>query len=224
MQESRDYLASIINTIADPVFVKNRERRLVLANDAFCYLAGRSRDELVCRADSDFFPWYRVELSREKDEIVFESERENVNEEEITDARGQTRVFLTKKSLYGNLHGEKYLVGIIRDITDLKQKERMLVQQNRQAALGEMLDHIAHQWKQPLNSISLIIQGMELIAEDGELTNECIEETVSNIMALVDHMEQTIDVFRDFYSPEKEKRHSLSKIPSTAPSVSSLPL
>lgn len=97
LQESRDYLASIINTIADPVFVKDRERRLVLANDAFCSLAGRSREELVGRADSDFFPWYRVELSREKDEIVFESERENVNEEEITNARGQTRVFLTKK-------------------------------------------------------------------------------------------------------------------------------
>ncbi len=74
-----------------------------------------------------------------------------------------------------------------------------------------MLDHIAHQWKQPLNSISLIIQGMELIAEDGELTNECIEETVSNIMALVDHMAQTIDVFRDFYSPEKEKTAFLIK-------------
>ena len=81
----------------------------------------------------------------------------------------------------------------------------MLVQQNRQAALGEMLDHIAHQWKQPLNSISLIIQGLELIACDGELTNEYIEETVSKIMALLDHMAQTIDVFRDFYRPEKEK-------------------
>jgi hypothetical protein len=46
---------------------------------------------------------------------------------------------------------------------------------------------------------------MELIAEDGELTNECIEETVHNIMALVDHMAQTIDIFRDFYSPDKEK-------------------
>jgi signal transduction histidine kinase len=81
----------------------------------------------------------------------------------------------------------------------------MLVQQNRQAALGEMLDHIAHQWKQPLNSIYLIIQVLELTACDGELTNECVEETVSKIMALLEHMAQTIDVFRDFHQPEKEK-------------------
>jgi len=103
------------------------------------------------------------------------------------------------------LRGERYIVGIIRDITDLKQKELMLVQQNRQAALGELLDHIAHQWKQPLNSLSLIVQVLELIAGEGELTNEYIEETVSKIMALVNHMAQTIDVFREFYSPEKEQ-------------------
>ena len=40
-------------------------------------------------------------------------------------------------------------------------KDLLLIQQNRQAALGEMLDHIAHQWKQPINSISLIVQDLE---------------------------------------------------------------
>jgi PAS domain S-box-containing protein len=87
-----------------------------------------------------------------------------------------------------------------------REKDIMLIQQNRQAALGEMLDHIAHQWKQPLNSISLTIQAMEETASDGELTDELVEETVSKIMALLDHMAQTIDVFRGFYRPDKEKR------------------
>jgi PAS domain S-box-containing protein len=205
MKEARDYLDNIINTIADPIIVRDREHRLVLVNDAACALAGRNREEMIGRTEYYFFLKSDVDVFYEQDKIVFETERENINEEEITDAQGQKRVFLAKKNLYRDLRGERYIVGIIRDITDLKQKEQMLVQQNRQAALGEMLDHIAHQWKQPLNSISLIIQGLELIAGDGELTNECIEETVSNIMALVDHMAQTLDVFRDFYSPEKEK-------------------
>ena len=82
----------------------------------------------------------------------------------------------------------------------------MLIQQNRQAALGEMLDHIAHQWKQPLNSISLIVQDLGETASDGELTDEHVEETVSKTMALLDHMAQTIDVFRGFYRPDKEKK------------------
>jgi signal transduction histidine kinase len=87
-----------------------------------------------------------------------------------------------------------------------RQKDLMLIRQNRQAALGEMLDHIAHQWKQPLNSISLIIQDLGESWSSDELEEGNIEETVDKTMALVDHMSQTINVFRDFYRPEKEKR------------------
>ncbi len=49
-------------------------------------------------------------------------------------------MFLAKKSLYRDLKGDKYVIGVIRDITDLKQNELMAVQQIRQAALGETLD------------------------------------------------------------------------------------
>jgi signal transduction histidine kinase len=68
-----------------------------------------------------------------------------------------------------------------------------------------MLDHIAHQWKQPLNSISLIIQDLESSASDGELSKEYIEKNLGKVMALLDHMAQTINVFREFYHPDKEK-------------------
>jgi signal transduction histidine kinase len=87
-----------------------------------------------------------------------------------------------------------------------RQKDLMLIRQNRQAALGEMLDHIAHQWKQPLNSISLIIQDLGESWACDELDEANIEETVGKTMELVEHMSQTINVFRDFYRPEKEKR------------------
>jgi PAS domain S-box-containing protein len=92
------------------------------------------------------------------------------------------------------------------EVAKNREKDFMLIQQNRQAALGEMLDHIAHQWKQPLNSISLIIQDLGETASDGELTDEHVEETACKIMALLDHMAQTIDIFRGFYRPDKEKK------------------
>jgi PAS domain S-box-containing protein len=91
------------------------------------------------------------------------------------------------------------------EVSNNREKDIMLIQQNRQAALGEMLDHIAHQWKQPLTSISLIVQDLGETAADGELTDEHIEETVGRTMALVDHMAQTIDTFRGFYRQDKEK-------------------
>jgi len=95
---------------------------------------------------------------------------------------------------------------VAEEVAKNREKDIMLMQQNRQAALGEMLDHIAHQWKQPLNSISLIVQDLGESALHGELTDERIEETVSKTIALLDHMAQTIDVFRDFYRSDKEKQ------------------
>jgi PAS domain S-box-containing protein len=205
LRESRDFLDKIINSIADPTIVKDEEHKYVLVNDAACAFAGYSREKIIGNNDYALFPKEQADVFWEKDAVVLETGLETSNEEKITDAQGQKRMFFAKKSLYKDLKGDKFVVGVIRDITDLKQKELMLVQQNRQAALGEILDHIAHQWRQPLSSISMIIQMLEITASEGKLTNEYAEETVSKITALVGHMVQTINVFRDFYRPEKEK-------------------
>jgi PAS domain S-box-containing protein len=92
------------------------------------------------------------------------------------------------------------------EVANNREKDIMLIQQNRQAALGEMLDHIAHQWKQPLTSLSLVIQDLEETVSGGELTDEHVKETVCITMALLDHMIQTMDIFRGFYRPDKEKK------------------
>jgi PAS domain S-box-containing protein len=84
-------------------------------------------------------------------------------------------------------------------------KDILLIHQNRQAALGETLEHIAHQWKQPLNALSLITGSLQAEAASGKLTDESLQETTDTIVGLVDHMSQTIAVFRDFYRPEKER-------------------
>ena len=92
------------------------------------------------------------------------------------------------------------------EVAKNREKDIMLIQQNRQAALGEMLEHIAHQWRQPLTSLSLVIQDLGETASAGELTDELAKETVCITMALLDHMVQTMDVFRGFYRPDKEKK------------------
>ncbi len=92
------------------------------------------------------------------------------------------------------------------EVAKNRGKDIMLIQQNRQAALGEMLDHIAHQWKQPLTSLSLVIQDLGDTASVGELTDDHVKEIVSITMSLLDHMTQTMDVFRGFYRPDKEKK------------------
>jgi PAS domain S-box-containing protein len=87
------------------------------------------------------------------------------------------------------------------EVAKNREKDVMLIQQNRQAALGEILDHIAHQWKQPLNAISLITY---LLKDNGSLQMEEVNKTADKILGQVDHMSQTMNVFRDFYRPDKE--------------------
>jgi len=90
-------------------------------------------------------------------------------------------------------------------VEELRNKEQMLLQQNRLAAMGEMINNIAHQWRQPLNVLGLLIQQMQMFYENGSFNKEYVDASVSKSMKLINHMSQTIDDFRNFYKPDKEK-------------------
>jgi PAS domain S-box-containing protein len=124
--DSEEYLNKIINSIGDPIFVKDKQHRFVMVNDAECRLAGRSREELLGKTDYNFFPKEQVNTFWEKDELVLQTGIENVNEEQITDAEGNIRTIITKKTLYTDKAGEKFIVGVVRDITDRMRTENEL--------------------------------------------------------------------------------------------------
>jgi PAS domain S-box-containing protein len=126
LAESRNYLYKIINSIADPMFVKDRQHRWVLLNDAYCDFMGHQRDELIGKSDYNFFPVNQAKVFWSKDEVVFATGRENINEEEFTDGKGELHTIMTKKALYTDEKGEKFIVGVIRDITERTHAERAL--------------------------------------------------------------------------------------------------
>ena len=90
-------------------------------------------------------------------------------------------------------------------VADLRRKDLALIQQNRQAAMGEMIGHIAHQWRQPLNTISLIVQNVQGEFDSGTLTGDDVHHDVHEIMEILLHMSRTIDDFRNFFREDKEK-------------------
>jgi len=87
-------------------------------------------------------------------------------------------------------------------VNELRQKDQALIQQNRLAAMGEMINNIAHQWRQPLNVISLIVQGLP---ECKDMSQTELDHEVERIMGIILHMSQTIDDFRYFFRQDKEK-------------------
>jgi len=93
----------------------------------------------------------------------------------------------------------------LRAVEALRVKEQMLIQQSRLAAMGEMIGNIAHQWRQPLNNLGLIVQQLPLFYKFGELTQESLDESVMQSMNIILHMSKTIDDFRNYFRPDKEK-------------------
>lgn len=91
-------------------------------------------------------------------------------------------------------------------VDELRRKDRLLIQQSRQAAMGEMINNIAHQWRQPLNNIGLIIQNLQLQYEAGEMDAEQMAAEVGKAMDVIAHMSRTIDDFRNFFHQDKERQ------------------
>jgi signal transduction histidine kinase len=85
-------------------------------------------------------------------------------------------------------------------------KDRIMAHQARLAAMGEMLGNIAHQWRQPLNNISLIIQNLRMEYDDGILTSALCGEYVATCMKGLTYMSRTIDTFREFYQPDYDRQ------------------
>ncbi len=85
------------------------------------------------------------------------------------------------------------------------QKDHLMAQQSKLASMGEMIGNIAHQWRQPLNALSLLLQKQQIFFERGLLTPEKLEENVTKGISLINKMSSTIDDFRDFFKPNKEK-------------------
>ncbi|BCS55509.1 PAS domain S-box protein [Geobacter sp. SVR] len=91
-------------------------------------------------------------------------------------------------------------------VEELRRQEQLLIQQARLAAMGEMIGNIAHQWRQPLNTLGLILQELPLCYEQNMLTREYLDGSVSKAMQLIYHMSQTIDGFRNFFKPDKQQK------------------
>jgi DNA-binding response OmpR family regulator len=90
-------------------------------------------------------------------------------------------------------------------VEEIKRKNSMLIQQSKMAAMGEMINIIAHQWKQPLNSLSLLNQNLLISSTTGQLTEDVIESTSSKVTENLTFMSKTIDNFRNFFKPNKSK-------------------
>jgi len=87
----------------------------------------------------------------------------------------------------------------------LHEKEQLLISQSRQAAMGEMIGNIAHQWRQPLNTLGLLTQKLEFFYGQPIFNKEFLDTSVAKSMEIIQYMSKTIDDFRNFFKTDKDR-------------------
>ncbi len=92
-----------------------------------------------------------------------------------------------------------------KSVMEIRKKDKLLIQQSKMAAMGEMIGAIAHQWRQPLNALGLMIQDIKLSNQLNDLDEEYIDRLTTEAMAQVKYMSKTIDDFRNFFRPDKPR-------------------
>lgn len=120
-----------------------------------------------------------------------------------------TSVMQLKKEVAERIQAEKTLVQEteqrLQAVEALRMQERMLIQQNRHAAMGEMIGNIAHQWRQPLNTLGLYTQRLAMFYDTPEFTRDFVRTSVAKSMEIIQYMSKTIDDFRYFFLSDRKR-------------------
>jgi PAS domain S-box-containing protein len=226
-RERARYL-SLMNIAQDGIHILDESGTLIEANDAFFHSIGQSRDAIGTLNVRDW------NMSIPEDELVatIRALMEQPRLFESRHRRNDGSVFDAEVHACGiELEGQQFLLAASRDITarkdferklaamnqslearvsegvaELRAKDRLLITQSRQAAMGEMISNIAHQWRQPLNALSLILANVQDAARFDELDDSTLDKAMFDSNRLIQQMSSTINDFRNFFKPAKEKR------------------
>lgn len=211
---------NIIFRSADGILLVSRAGIILFVNPAAERIFGRSAGELEGEPFGFSLSGERTEISiagagdetltMEMRLVETEWEGEKVCLATLRDITGRLRMeerLRKKKERLEELN--RTLEEKIRDeVAKNREKDHLLILQSRQAAMGEMIAGIAHQWRQPLTSISLLIQDLGETYVFGGFDKEYLDDTISKTLNIIQHMSRTIDDFRGFFKRDKEKRRS----------------
>ncbi|MCI4624884.1 MAG: PAS domain-containing sensor histidine kinase [Candidatus Magnetoovum sp. WYHC-5] len=221
----------IVENSPSSIIVTDAKGNIEYANPQFCILTGYCKEEIYGKnpriLKSGQTPrhvykelwetitagkqWQGEFLNRKKNgELYWEFAKISP----VTDSNGIVANYIAikdditeKKVMEAKLHefNRNLEERVKQEIENGKHKERLLMEQSKLAAMGEMIGAIAHQWRQPLNSLGLLIQDIPDAFEFGEMDKTYIDSIVAKVMVQIQYMSSTIDDFRNFFLPSKQK-------------------
>ncbi|RXK00503.1 hypothetical protein CRU98_04920 [Arcobacter sp. CECT 8986] len=215
VQEGKLLLNNIIDSIPIAIFWKDTDFKYLGANKYFLNLAGYQVQEQILGKTDFKLPWNTKDIIkyRKDDKSVIETGNHVLHKEETLVSKSEEKLeVITSKVPLINTKGQIIgVLGIFMDVTEIKRineeldrKNKMIEQQSKMAAMGEMIENIAHQWRQPLSVISSSASGIKVKKEFEILDDEFLDEAIVRITDSVNHMNQTIEDFRNYFKPDKK--------------------
>lgn len=214
--------SSIIEALGEYVWEMDREGVLLYVSDRVYEVFGFQPVEMIGRRIDDFIDETYREMTRAYlEERLASKERIHDFEHVINTKEGQKAwVKITGAPIFDEGKNVIGFRGTGIDITDrksaeeeLNKKEEMMFIQSRQAAMGEMIGMIAHQWRQPITGIGMSVNNMLLDIEMENIFPEDFERHLNTISEQVVFLSKTIDDFRNFFKVDKEhQNHAIGDI------------
>ncbi len=201
LQDTLDETTHILNTSMESIMIAKNGKCIDVNKETLKTFGYDSKEELIGKSTLIFIAPDSVKLaeSRQKLELVPPYEANCITKS------GQIIPSLIKAYNYKNKKGEMIRVSAIVNLTQVKEQEELLFQQSKMATMGEMLENIAHQWRQPLSVISTSATGIKVQREYGVSSPQKELEALDTITNSVQHLSDTIDDFRSFFKPNKKK-------------------
>jgi PAS domain S-box-containing protein len=172
LEDSNRLLTTIIESIPEPVFVRDRAGRFILVNSSTCALFGLDAGRVLGTRDRDHYPAEIADGIEASDREVLESGRAVILEQEVQDNAGRRRTCLSTKAPLRDASGTVVgVVGIAFDISERKRAEEHLHAAKAEAeranlAKSNFLAAASHDLRQPVQSLTLFLDLLKVRLED----------------------------------------------------------
>ncbi|MBU0720629.1 PAS domain S-box protein [bacterium] len=214
LESKKNEFENIIRFAPNPIMLHSEDGTVLMVNESWEELSGYSIKDIPT-----IEAWHKqtslAEKSLDVDKLFENGTRVDEGNISVTTKDGRELIWIFSYAPLGNIYsGMRIIVSSAMDITDMHKKEELMLAQSRQAAMGDMIGMIAHQWRQPLAVIGMVANNLKAQLElEEEITPEDIIKLTDVLMEQTQYLSHTIDDFRTFFKPEKTREIiSLCKI------------
>ncbi len=213
LTESVNNFQDIFDGTMEMIVFYDTNRKITNVNISCIKLLGyQYKSEIIGKDIMSFLPKDEYGLAKEKmaQEFAEPYELKLLKKDD-------SEIYTLTSAKYITYSGIKMRMLSIVDITELKQKEKQLLQQSKLAQMGDMVSMIAHQWRQPLNAISASSINLSLLSSMQMLEDAKVQEDSEFIQNQCQKMSETINTFMNFVKPSKDSKefvllHSIEAI------------